>query len=119
MARKDDLGRWGERIAGEFLVTNGYEILDRGWRCRLGEIDLVVRREDTIAFVEVKTRRGLAYGHPLEAVTLNKLTRLRVLAGEWCRDHQTQIGHIRIDAIGIVGDGHSIDSLDHRVGVMA
>ena len=118
MAHKDELGRWGEHIAADFLVTEGYEIVDRGWRCARGEIDLIVRRGGCTAFVEVKTRRSLRYGHPLEAITPAKFSRLRVLAGEWCRSTGHGAGNIRIDGIGIVGDGQRIDSLDHRVGVI-
>ena len=117
MALKDELGRWGENVAGDFLIANGYDVLDRGWRCPLGEIDIIARIDNTVSFVEVKTRRSLRYGHPLEAITPIKLTRLRTLAGEWCRVHRVHAGRVRIDAIGIVGNGTSVDSLDHRIGV--
>jgi putative endonuclease len=118
MAHKDELGRWGEQVAADFLITEGYDIVDRGWRCPRGEIDVIARRGGCIAFVEVKTRRSLRYGHPLEAITPAKFSRLKVLAGEWCRsvDHPTAL--IRIDGIGIVGDGHLVESLDHRLGVI-
>lgn len=119
MAHKDELGRWGEIIAAEFLRTEGYEIVDRGWRCPRGEIDIIARRGDSVAFVEVKTRRTLKYGHPLEAITPAKFSRLRVLAGEWCLSIGHSVGAIRIDGIGIVGDGVRVDSLDHRIGVIA
>lgn len=119
MAHKDDLGRWGEDIATEFLRTEGYEIVDRGWRCSRGEVDIIARRGGALAFVEVKTRRSLRYGHPLEAITPAKFSRLRILAGEWCRSTGLPFGAIRIDGIGIVGDGAHVDSLDHRVGVIA
>jgi putative endonuclease len=118
MARKDDLGRWGETVAGDYLVANGFEVLDRGWRCRLGEIDLIARTGRTVAFVEVKTRRTNRFGHPLEAITPAKFARLRVLAGEWCRINRVHAGCVRIDAIGIIGDGLAIGSLEHRVGVI-
>ena len=118
MARKDELGRWGETVAGDFLVANGYDVLDRGWRCRHGEIDIIARCGRTVAFVEVKTRRTHRYGHPLEAITSAKLARLRVLAGEWCRVHLVHAGTVRIDAIGIIGDGLAVSSLEHRVGVI-
>lgn len=117
MALKDELGRWGETVAGDFLVANGYDVLDRGWRCALGEIDIVARIDGTVSFVEVKTRRTVRYGHPLEAITPAKLARLRNLAGEWCRIHRVHAGHVRIDAIGIVGNGIAVDSLDHRIAV--
>ena len=119
MARKDDLGRWGEGVAADFLIANGYDVVDRGWRCSRGEIDIVARVAGTLAFVEVKTRSSTRYGHPLDAITTVKLARLRILAGEWCRSHHVHAGLVRIDAIGIVGDGCAIGSLDHRIGVYA
>lgn len=119
MARNDELGEWGERVAGEFLEANGYRVLDRRWRCRRGEIDIVARCGPTVAFVEVKTRRTERFGHPLESVTPVKLARLRLLAGEWCIAHDVRAGSVRIDAIGIIGDGRFVTSLDHRIGVVA
>ena len=119
MAHKDDLGMWGEEVAGDYLATEGFAIIDRRWRCARGEIDLVAEREGVLAFVEVKTRRTLKFGHPLEAITPAKFSRLRILAGEWCQSASRTIGQIRIDAIGIVGDGVSVHSLDHRVGIIA
>ena len=118
MAHKDDLGRWGERVAGDYLATEGYEIIARGWRCPRGEIDIIARRGDSIAFIEVKTRRTVRYGHPLEAITPAKFSRLRVLAGEWCRSAGSSTARIRIDGIGIVGDGVLIESLDHRQAII-
>ncbi len=118
MAHKDELGRWGESVAADFLVAEGYLIVARGWRCPRGEIDLIVRMGNDLAFVEVKTRRSLRFGHPLEAITPAKFSRLRVLAGEWCRSNDHSTNRIRIDGIGIVGDGRLIESLDHRAGVI-
>lgn len=118
MAHKDELGRWGEQVAADFLVAEGYSIIGRGWRCARGEIDVIAARAGVVAFVEVKTRRSLRYGHPLEAITPAKFSRLKVLAGEWCRSSDHPATAIRIDGIGIVGDGRLIQSLDHRVGVI-
>lgn len=97
------LGQAGERAAEAYLVSRGYAVLDRNWRCREGEIDLVARRGETIAIVEVKTRRSLVAGHPLEAVTPVKLARLRRLAGHWAAAHPEQIGRLRLDAISVLG----------------
>ena len=118
MALKDDLGRWGESVATDFLVANGYDVLERGWRCPQGEIDIIARVDGTVAFVEVKTRRSARFGHPLEAITPVKLARLKVLAGEWCRLHRVHATRVRIDAIGIIGDGLAVGRLDHRTGVI-
>lgn len=115
MARKDELGRWGETVAAHTLTNQGYTVLNVNWRCRAGEIDIVALDADTVVFVEVKTRRSAAYGDPLEAITPHKCARLRVLAGEWCRHNPQVVARsIRIDGVGIIGDGRHIVSIDHR-----
>lgn len=114
MAAKDTLGRRGEQLAGEYLVGLGLTIIERNWRCPLGEIDIVARDGDETVFVEVKTRAGLGYGHPLESITAAKLARLRRLAGAWCEAHQGAAASIRIDAVAIVaprGGGVTVEHL--------
>ena len=74
------LGTSGEDAVARWYEREGYEILDRNWRVREGEIDLVVRRGTTVVFCEVKTRRGTGFGFPAEAVTVAKQRRLRGLA---------------------------------------
>lgn len=71
---RDDkaLGRDGEALAGSVLKARGYRILEKNYRCRLGEIDLIVEKKGTITFVEVKTRRSVAAVSPRELVTLPK-----------------------------------------------
>jgi putative endonuclease len=112
MAAKDELGIRGERIAERHLVASGMQLLDRNWRCSQGEIDLVLRDADEIVFVEVKTRRSVAYGHPLEAITVAKLARLRRLAGAWCADHPGA-GRIRIDAVAVIAPRDAPATIDH------
>ena len=102
MSNRIALGRRGEDLAAEHLTGLGYRLLDRNWRCRHGEIDIVATRGDVIAFVEVKTRSTLAFGHPFEAVTPAKLARLRRLAAAWCTENDPQTPRIRIDVIAVV-----------------
>ena len=102
MAAKDDLGRKGEALAADFLEEAGMQVVERNWRCSQGEIDLVARDGDELVFVEVKTRSSLGYGHPLEAITVAKLARLRRLASAWCVAHPGQKGLVRIDAVAVV-----------------
>ncbi|GAA1691439.1 YraN family protein [Microbacterium sediminicola] len=103
MASKDELGRSGERRAEAHLRACGYEIIDRNWRCRRGEIDLVARDRDWVVFVEVKTRSGERFGHPFEAIDVRKRRRLRAIAHEWVQVRGAAVGRrsIRIDAIAI------------------
>ena len=102
MARKDDLGRRGKQLAVAHLEGLGLVVVDRNWRCALGEIDVVVRDGAEIVFVEVKTRSGLGFGHPFEAITPRKLARLRRLAGAWLAAHPGAGGGARLDAIAVI-----------------
>jgi putative endonuclease len=74
------VGREGERAAELAYVRRGYRILARNWRCRLGELDLVLARGDDVVFCEVKARRGSWYGAPWEAVDARKQAKLRHVA---------------------------------------
>jgi putative endonuclease len=113
MAAKDDLGRRGEKLAADHLVASGYQILERNWRCRQGEIDIVASKGGEVVFVEVKTRTSLAYGHPLEAITVAKLARLRRLAGAWCQAHPDVRASVRIDAIAILAPTRGLVEIEH------
>ena len=113
MAAKDDLGRRGENLAADHLIASGYHVVERNWRCRQGEIDIVAAKDGEIVFVEVKTRSSLAYGHPLEAITVAKLSRLRRLAGAWCQAHPEVRAAIRIDAIAIIAPTRGLVEIEH------
>jgi len=81
-------------------------ILDRNWRCRLGEIDIIAldssAARPAVVFCEVKCRTGLGFGHPLEAITWAKTRKLRQLAAEWIAQCGATPAAIRLDAIGVV-----------------
>ena len=98
------LGDWGEQLAADHLVASGLEILDRNWRCVEGELDLVAREPDgTVVFVEVKTRSGLAFGAPAEAVGRAKARKLRALACRWLLENRPPgATELRFDVIGVV-----------------
>ncbi|MGN6444532.1 YraN family protein, partial [Amnibacterium sp.] len=107
MAQKDDLGRRGEEEAAAYLADLGYRIIERNWRCRSGEIDIVAMDGAELVIVEVKTRSGRGFGDPLEAVDPAKLTRLCVLAGAWRRAHRdVRARTTRIDLIGVLLPRH-------------
>lgn len=115
MARKDELGRAGEQAAESYLRAHGFEILDRNWRCRAGELDLVVADADTIVVVEVKTCRSAAFGHPFEAIDARKLHRLHQLARDWRAAHRDLAGsrRLRVDALAITGDPEAPVRIEH------
>jgi putative endonuclease len=87
---KQQLGVRGEELACAELERQGLQVLERNWRCRLGEIDIVAAEVGdaglTLVFCEVKCRSGLGFGHPLEAITFAKMQTLRQLAALWI-DH--------------------------------
>ncbi|MGH2412077.1 MAG: YraN family protein [Chloroflexota bacterium] len=94
------LGDMGEELAARYLVTHGYVVLARNYRCASGEIDLVCRAGETLVFVEVKTRRGGAYGIPEEAVTARKLARLADAGQHYLQGHPSEADW-RIDVVAI------------------
>ncbi len=112
-------GRWGEDLAVRHLERLGLTVIDRNWRCREGEIDIVAGDEerDTIVICEVKTRSSEDFGSPLAAVTPRKLRRLRALAGAWMRAHDHHAREVRIDVIGILLSRSGAPSLEHLRGV--
>lgn len=116
MAAKDDLGRRGERIAEQFLIDAGLHILDRNWRCPIGELDLVARDGDETVFVEVKTRSGEAFGHPFEAITPEKLERLHRLGRAWGAAHGAR-GLSRVDAVSVLAPRGGVVVVEHLVAV--
>ena len=95
------LGAYGERVAARALTDAGLRVLDRNWRCRDGELDLVARDGDALVFCEVKTRTGTGFGHPAEAVTPGKRRRLRVLASAWLAAHDHHAPDLRFDVVGV------------------
>ena len=117
MRVKDAVGQYGEQVAAQYLRDAGYAILERNWRCELGEIDIVARDGDALVICEVKTRRGTAFGSPLEAVTYHKLRRLRRLAGRWLYEHQLRPAEVRIDVVGVVRPPRGEVVVEHVRGV--
>ena len=115
------LGRRGEDVAADYLCGLGYQIVARNWRCRAGEIDLIARirhaGRSKIIFCEVKTRGGLGWGDPLEAITYEKGRRLRQLAGLWLADSGEHADDLRIDGIGVVLVGGQSPQLKHVPGI--
>ncbi|GAA1732162.1 YraN family protein [Aeromicrobium alkaliterrae] len=101
-ARNQALGAYGERVAADHLVAAGLVILDRNWRCRFGEIDIVARDGTTLVVCEVKTRSSLTFGPPSEAITTHKATRLRRLAQAWLEAHDVHPSSVRIDLVSVV-----------------
>lgn len=112
--RRAVLGAYGEAYAARHLTELGMVVLDRNWRCDIGEVDLVLREGHVLVVCEVKTRSSLAFGSPLEAVTEKKAARLRRLAARWLAEHAVRPDEVRIDLVGVlvpVGDSPQIEHL--------
>jgi putative endonuclease len=96
------LGAHGEALAAEWYGARGFTVLDRNWRSRTGELDLVVGAPGIVVFCEVKTRSSDAYGVGAEAVTPTKQQRIRRLASEWLAAHPGARGELRFDVVSIL-----------------
>lgn len=116
---RNQIGALGERLAAEHLVATGLRIIARNWRCRYGEIDLIADepRSGTVVFVEVKTRTGDGFGGIEQAVTPQKVRRLRRLAGLWLQGQNEVWAVIRIDVIGVRIGRTRTPELSHLRGV--
>ena len=117
MAAKDAVGRHGEDVVARALEEQGWEVLARNWRCSIGEIDIVARDGGDAVAVEVKTRRSVAFGSPLEAVTRVKLARLRRLASAWLAAQENHFDGVRIDVVGVLLPPAGAAILTHVRGV--
>lgn len=111
-----ELGLAGEELAAEFLQTQGYQVLDRNWRCHAGEVDIVALSPDSVlAFVEVKTRSTRRHGTPAEAITYAKLARMRCVMGAWFRVHEAPFHHdVSLDLVSVEWDGVGQAAITHR-----
>lgn len=118
-AARRAVGAYGERVAVRVLTEAGMRVVDRNWRCREGEIDIVAVDGDCLVFCEVKTRRGSAYGGPAEAITRAKAARLRRLAGAWVTAHAggagnaPRFGDMRIDVIAVIRPRAGAAQVEH------
>ncbi len=114
------LGRLGEQLAGEHLTRLGFRILDRNYRTRWGELDIVAYDGRTLAFCEVKTRRlGAGAGTPFDAVGARKRAQVRRMARGWLAERRDRpyAELIRFDAIGVtLGSSGELVGLEHLEG---
>lgn len=102
MHERAQLGRRGEEVAAAFLERQGYTILERNFRLRQGEIDLIAAKDETVAFVEVKTRRTLDYGLPSEAVTYTKQQKIRQAALAYLQGQEHYYKVLSFDVIEVL-----------------
>ena len=114
-----DLGAFGERVAAAHLEAKGYRIRARNFRCREGEIDIVAEDGDCLVFVEVRTRRGDAFGTPAESVTAAKERRLLTVAKAYLQEHPDIPANQRIDVVGVELSRGRLLAVQHIEGAIA
>ena len=100
-AARKQTGALGEKIARDFLKKRGYHIIETNYRCRRGEIDIVARKKDCLVFVEVRTKRSLAFGRPEESVNSAKRARMRASASYYVQSHENLPESWRIDFVAV------------------
>ena len=100
MGRSNLLGGWGEALAAEYLRKKRYEIVAQGYRCRFGEIDLIVKNRNYLAFVEVKLRKSDRFASAMEYVDRRKQDRIRMTASIYLSQNETKL-QPRFDVIEI------------------
>ena len=96
------IGDRGEDLALRYLRGRGYTLLERNYRTRSGEIDLILRHGPVLVFVEVKLRRGTGFGEPAEAVTPRKQERIRACAEQYLASREPDFEEARFDVVGIL-----------------
>ncbi len=111
------VGEQGEEIAAQHLATLGVRIIDRNWRCPIGEIDIVGRDQEALVFYEVKTRRSARFGSPAEAITSAKAARLRRLATRWLAEHEHRASDVRVDVLALTVSGRGTTQIEHLRGI--
>ena len=118
--KRKETGDLGEKLAAEFLKERGYKVLETNYRCPRGEIDIVARQEDTLVFVEVRTKRSLRFGSPEESVTPAKMARLRAAAAHYGQARDGLPPQRRIDVVAIEmdkrGKAKRIELIENAVG---
>lgn len=114
-AQRKALGDFGERVAARFLADLGMVILDRNWRCPAGEIDIVALDRRELVICEVKTRTNRRFGTPFEAITADKLARLRRLGYRWAEANRGQVHYtrMRVDLVGVDAGSRGAASVEH------
>ena len=114
---KDALGRYGEDVAARHLITDGFVVLERNWRCDIGELDIVARDGRVLVVCEVKTRRSTSHGSPFEAVTQRKLHRIERLGLRWMQEHGVRPSTMRVDVVSVLRPATGPTVVEHVRGL--
>lgn len=112
MAQHNDLGKWGEQLAVEFLQKENYTILETNWTFGKAEVDIIARKEQILAVIEVKTRSSLEFGLPQEFVKPKKIKLLTNAINEYVIMNDLDV-HVRFDIIAIYSQNKNSNKIEH------
>lgn len=110
---RKSLGKWGEDKACNYLQADGYQILRRNYKCRIGEMDIIARKRDLLTFIEVKTRRTTSYGRPGEAVNYRKQAKLTSVALYFLKEAAWKDASCRFDVIEVIAHPDETFLINH------
>ena len=116
MAAHNELGKWGENLAADYLREKGYDIIERDWKSGHHDLDIVANDHGTLVIVEVKTRRNRLFGDPEESIDYRKRMSLQSAINHYVKSHRT-FSNVRFDIISIVGTIGSTPEIDHIIDV--
>ncbi len=112
MAEHNDIGRWGEDIAADYLQRKGYQIIERDWKSGHRDLDIIAIDGDMVVFVEVKTRSNRLFTDPVEAIGYQKIRNLQQAANHYVKYRRIN-NDIRFDIISVVGTPGTEPEIDH------
>lgn len=114
MAKHNELGKKGEQLAVDFLLKNGYDILERNYRFNKAEVDIIAKQNDTLAIIEVKTRSTTDFGNPQDFLKPKQIQRLVKAVDQYVNVNSLDL-EVRFDIIAIVkkGTGFNIEHLEN------
>ena len=114
MAQHNELGKKGEQLAVDYLISKGYTIVQRNYRFQKAEVDIIAKKEDTLAIIEVKTRSTSDFGNPQDFVKPKQIQRLVKAVDEYVNVNNLDV-EVRFDIIAIVrqGKGFNIEHLEN------
>jgi putative endonuclease len=112
--KRKEVGARGEKLAADYLKKRGYKIIQRNFRCREGEIDIIAQKGECLVFVEVRTKKNTAFGTPEESVTLSKREKLISLANAYLQAYDKPPQSWRIDVVAVeLGPNNRVSRLEH------
>ena len=117
MYQKQEIGKYGEALAENYLKQKGYKILQRNFRCKQGEIDIISVYQKYIIFVEVKTRCNFAFGRPIDAINFSKKQHMYNAAKYYLYLYKKEKTNIRFDAVEVIIKGKEVE-INHIKQIM-